>query len=444
MSERFILLAFFAILTLGLYSQRPTMELTFTAVDSAAYIKLDSIKVMNRTQGGDTILFYPDTVLSIYYNTEIPEIPLYMSGFRVFQNFPNPVAEQTTVSLYVPAKDKVSIMVTDILGRMIVKCERVLDQGKHSFRFTPGNGTLNFFTAHWQGNSSSIKILQTGLNSEGTSSIDYLGSEGSSPQLKAMQAIQSFSFAPGDELLYIGYANGLETGMLDNPEESNTCTFQFATNIPCPGSITVEYEGQVYNTIQIFSQCWLKENLNVGEMINGILEQSDNGTIEKYCYNNEPDSCTKSGGLYQWNEMMQYTTQQCAQGICPPGWHLPTDEEWKVLEGAVDSQYGIGDPQWDLNWQPRGYDAGTNLRTTSGWSENGNGTDLFGFSGLPGGDRDHDGGFSSVSDFGGWWTSSETDGFGSWGRDLVYCYEGVYRSGDGEEGGFSVRCLRDD
>ena len=75
---------------------------------------------------------------------------------------------------------------------------------------------------------------------------------------------------------------------------------------------------------------------------------TDNGTMEKYCYNNEPDSCTKYGGLYQWDEMMQYTTQQGVQGICPPGWHLPTDEEWKVLEGAVDSQYGIGDPEWDI------------------------------------------------------------------------------------------------
>ena len=88
-------------------------------------------------------------------------------------------------------------------------------------------------------------------------------------------------------------------------------------------------------------------------MIHGTMEQSNNGIIEKYCYNNEPDSCTKYGGLYQWNEMMQYTTQQGAQGICPPGWHLPTDEEWKVLEGAVDSQYGIGDPEWDncgISW----------------------------------------------------------------------------------------------
>jgi len=69
---------------------------------------------------------------------------------------------------------------------------------------------------------------------------------------------------------------------------------------------------------------------------------------------------------------MQYTTQQGVRGICPPGWHLPTDEEWKVLEGAVDSQYGIGDPEWD-NYYYRGFDAGTNLKSISGWYYEGNG-----------------------------------------------------------------------
>ncbi|MBW6459218.1 MAG: T9SS type A sorting domain-containing protein [Bacteroidales bacterium] len=428
-----------------MFSQRPTLELTFTAENNGVYVQLDSIKVMNRTQGGDTVLYWPDTVLSIYY-VGIPEISKGENSFQVFQNYPNPVTDQTTVSLYVPEKDKVSIIVTDILGRMIVKSERVLDKGKHSFRFTPGNSSLYFFIACWQGQSSSIKILQTGFNSGGKSSLEYLWSEDSSPQVKAMQAIQSFSFTPGDELLFIGYANGLESGMLDSPEESTTYTFQFATNIPCPGTPTVEYEGQVYNTIQVFSQCWLKENLNVGTMIPGSPNQSNNGTIEKYCYNNAPDSCTKYGGLYQWDEMMQYTTQQGARGICPPGWHVPTDEEWKVLEGAVDSQYGIGNILWD-SWGYRGYDAGTNLKTTSGWYANFNGADLFGFSGLPGGYRYYGVGFFDyVGIYGGWWTSTEGSGNGVWGRDLSYDFPEVGRSdyyGWHKTFGFSVRCLRD-
>jgi uncharacterized protein (TIGR02145 family) len=417
------------------------MELTFTAENNGVYVQLDSIKVMNRTQGGDTVLYWPDTVLSIYY-VGIPEVSKGENSFQVFQNYPNPVADQTTVSLYVPEKDKVSITLTDILGRIIVKSERVLDKGKHSFRFTPGSSSLYFFTARWQGQGSSIKILRAGFHSGGTATLEYTGSEDYFPQLKAIEDVQEFSYSPGDELLYIGYADTLQSGIMDSPDESTTSTFQFATNIPCPGTPTVDYEGQVYNTIQIFSQCWLKENLNVGTMISGWDEMTDNGIIEKYCYNNEPDSCTKYGGLYQWNEMMQYTTQQGSQGICPPGWHLPTDEEWKVLEGAVDSQYGIGDNNWDYS-DYRGYDAGTNLKTTSGWNYNGNGTDLFGFSGLPGGYRDSDGYFYNVGSNGYWWSSTEDYNDYAWYRSLFYYGPEVGRYYDVEDYGFSVRCLRD-
>jgi len=433
-----------SILALGLFfdaQSQNTIELTFTAIDSAAYLQLDSIKVMNRTQGGDTVLFYPDTVLVLDYQVGISESNISVEGFQVFQNYPNPVIDQTTLSFYVPERDKVSLIVTDILGRELIKTERILDQGYHSFRFTPGNGSLFLFMAQWRGNSSSIKILQTKPASENTSTIEYAGSEDSSPQLKATESVQSFLFSLGDELLYIGHYGTLQSGMLDPPESSETYTFQFATNIPCPGMPTVEYEGQVYNAIQIFSQCWLKENLNVGMMIPGEQEMSDNDTIEKYCYNNEPDSCTKYGGLYQWYEMMQYTTQQSAQGICPPGWHLPTDEEWKVLEGAVDSQYGIGDPEWD-DYSFRGYDAGMNLKATSDWYQNFNGTDLFGFSGLPGGVRGYE--FQAVGYVGGWWTSKEYL-YGAWVRGLYYDYPVVLRGINkyDEGGGLSVRCLRD-
>lgn len=442
MSKKLILIAFFTIISLGLYSQRPTIELTFTAKNNGIYVQLDSIKVMNRTQEEDTILYWPDTVLTINY-VSVPEISDENSTFKVLRNYPNPVAEQTIISLYVPQMDKVSIIVSDILGRMMIQTERVLGRGMHTFRFTPGNENLWFFIAQWQGQSSSIKILKVGFHSGGTGKLEYIGSDYNFSQLKSMNDIQDFSFSPGDELLYIGYADTLQSAMLFSPEESSTYTFQFATNIPCPGTPTVEYEGQVYNTIQVLSQCWLKENLNVGEMIPGTMGQSNNGTIEKYCYNNEPDSCVKYGGLYQWDEMMQYTTQQGTQGICPSGWHLPTDEEWKVLEGAADSQYGIGDPEWDIAYDYRGFDAGTSLKTTSGWYENGNGTDLFGLSGLPGGSRHYGGFFYGVGGYGYWWTSTEADDYTAWYRYLFYVFPGVYRFNYYKEYGFSVRCLRD-
>jgi uncharacterized protein (TIGR02145 family) len=436
-----ILLLFLSGIVSGATGQN-TIDLIFTAVDNTSYVQLDSIKVINRTQGGDTVLYWPDTVLSVYY-VGIHANPFEKTAFQVFQNHPNPAAGKTSVSLYVPEKDKVSIMVTDILGRMVLQNESVLDKGKHSFRFTPGNGNQFFFTARWQGLSSSIRILQTGSHSGGTAALEYTGSTDYFPVLKSTENIQDFPFTPGDELLYIGYAGTFQSGMTDAPQASQTYTFQFATNIPCPGMPTVEYAGQVYNTIQIYSQCWLKENLNVGVMIPGSQSQSNNGTIEKYCFNNEPDSCAKYGGLYQWHEMIQYTGQQGAQGICPPGWHLPTDEEWKVLEGAVDSQYGIGDNAWE-NGGYRGFDAGANLKATSGWYQNGNGTDLFGFSGLPGGYRDYDGIFFEAGLNGQWWTSTESYLNNTWSRYLAYgsSKAGRYFNFD-KENGFSVRCLKD-
>ena len=176
-------------------------------------------------------------------------------------------------------------------------------------------------------------------------------------------------------------------------------------------------------------------------MIQGTEEMTDNGIIEKYCNKNNTDSCTIYGGLYQWEEMMQYTTQQGVRGICPPGWHLPTDEEWKVLEGAVDSQYRIGDPEWD-DYYYRGFDAGTNLISISGWYYEGNGTDLFGFSGLPGGYRDNYSYFNDVGNYGDWWASKEDSGLNAWHRYLSG--RSVYRYTNGiKEFGYSVRCLRD-
>ncbi|MFA4862976.1 MAG: FISUMP domain-containing protein [Bacteroidales bacterium] len=441
--RRFITLIFFLFALSEIFGQRPSIALTFSAVNNTDWVQLDSIRVMNRTQGGDTVLYYPDTVLVLDYEVGIPEVNNADKGFKVFQNYPNPTADQTTINLYVPSKDLVSMTITDVLGRVIIRLERVLDEGLHSFRLTPGDGSIFFFTAQWRGKNSSIKILCTGILTYKAGSLEYRGTQNSSTKLTASEDLQSFDFSIGDELLYIGYTYTTQSGIWDAPEDSQSYTFQFATNIPCPGTPTVEYGGQFYNTIQIFSQCWMKEDLNVGTMIPGQQEMADDGIIEKYCYNNQQDSCTKYGGLYQWNEMMQYITQQGARGICAQGWHIPADEEWKVLEGAVDSQFGIGDPEWDSNYTYRGFDAGTRLKTTSGWENNGNGTDFFGFSALPGG-MGGAGWFDAIGYVVNWWSSTDGGDTFSWGRGLIFNSPEVDRENYFWKWGHSVRCLRDE
>ncbi len=86
-----------------------------------------------------------------------------------------------------------------------------------------------------------------------------------------------------------------------------------------------------YGEIVIGDQIWMDENLNFGIMIDAGLEPTHNGIIEKYCYNNDTSLCNIYGGLYTWNELMNYRTSEGNQGICPDGWHIPSKAEWETL-----------------------------------------------------------------------------------------------------------------
>ena len=227
----------------------------------------------------------------------------------------------------------------------------------------------------------------------------------------------------------------------------------------CVDPIIDTRDGQTYNIVQIGDQCWMAENLNIGVQIDGLQTMSDNSIIEKYCYYNDPTICNEKGGLYQWDEMMQYTTIQAGQGICPVDWYIPTDDDWKILEGTVDNQYPVGDPIWNIEgW--RGYDVGSRLKVTYGWYGNGNGTNYFGFSVLPGGYRLNDGSFSGYITSAYFWTSTtKLANDYSWSRALVYGHNDVNRNDyedllnyshnivnppDYDELGFSVRCIKDE
>lgn len=109
-------------------------------------------------------------------------------------------------------------------------------------------------------------------------------------------------------------------------------------NLYYDGGPNVDGGGAYYNTIMIGTQCWMKESLNVGTMILGSENQTDNSIIEKYCFGDYTPSCTDLGygGLYQWNEAMQYVTTPGTQGICPSGWHIPTAEEFETLSTFIN------------------------------------------------------------------------------------------------------------
>ena len=212
--------------------------------------------------------------------------------------------------------------------------------------------------------------------------------------------------------------------------------------LPCPGFETVDYEGQTYNTILIGDQCWFKENLNAGTM----QGPSNNGIIDKYCYDNDPSNCTLYGGLYRWDEMMQYTNIQGARGICPPGWHIPTDTEWQNLTNYVKNQADFL-CNANTSWISK------SMATTTLWNSSTNlcaignnpsANNLTGFSG-PAGGYYSEGPYYHKGSRGHWWTSTLISGvqYQAWYRGVSYNDGLVDRNWWSTAQGNSVRCLKD-
>jgi uncharacterized protein (TIGR02145 family) len=99
----------------------------------------------------------------------------------------------------------------------------------------------------------------------------------------------------------------------------------------CGGELTDIRDGKKYRTAMLAGKCWMQQNLNYGALLNSPgPSQTDNCIAEKYC---SPDdaSCAKFGGMYQWDEIMQYVDSPGIKGICPPEWHVPAETEWQSL-----------------------------------------------------------------------------------------------------------------
>jgi len=173
----------------------------------------------------------------------------------------------------------------------------------------------------------------------------------------------------------------------------------------CPGIPTVTFGGKLYNTVQIGTQCWLKENLNYQ-------------TGNSWCYNNLPANCDQYGRLYDYNTALT---------ACPSGWHLPSDDEWKEMEVYL----GMSQVEVDLTgW--RGTDQGTQLQVggSSGFEAFMGGTFNLGF-------------FNDLGTSGYWWAATQATSTNSWARILNISNSKVSRYQSLKENGFSVRCLKD-
>jgi uncharacterized protein (TIGR02145 family) len=199
----------------------------------------------------------------------------------------------------------------------------------------------------------------------------------------------------------------------------------------------LSHEGYEYSTVQIGDQCWFSENCRYLPEVSPSGEGSETEPFY-YVYDYQGTDVAAAqatanyatyGVLYNWPAVM-------TEGICPSGWHIPTDGEWQTMEiflGMSESEAaGTGF---------RGTDEGYQMKSFSGWNSGVNGSNSSGFTGLPGAYR-YSGGFDDDGGNGYWWSASESGSY-SLLRGLLYDFGSVYRDFITRDYGFSARCVRD-
>jgi uncharacterized protein (TIGR02145 family) len=206
-------------------------------------------------------------------------------------------------------------------------------------------------------------------------------------------------------------------------------------------NITItDIDGNVYSTTTIGQQVWMAENLKTTKLNNntGITMITSNSawastTKPARCwYNNDTTYKTVYGAIYNW-----YTVG--TGKVCPAGWHVPTHEEFKVLEMYLGMTRAEAD-----SWDWRGTNQGSQLKNHTGWANNGNGSNASGFSALPGGYRwAVTGEFFNMGELSYWWSSSENTSNQGVYRRLDNVEPRVYAQGVKKQGGKYIRCVKD-
>jgi uncharacterized protein (TIGR02145 family) len=318
------------------------------------------------------------------------------NGFNLLTNIPG------FCSFLIMSKpnSNVNFELYNIRGQKLYHENKVLQSGINSFEFFnsyPDMGILKITTAD---NSYSVKVI-------GNASYRTSVNSTESYVLNTCQTISdasSFVFAEGDTLRITAKKQAYHSNSLFVHPRYNlnyTENYTIYLSKPCAGNETVtDYDGNVYNTVQIGNQCWMKENLNVTHYSDGtpLVEAflySNNYYGEHVYYNYEDNESLSelTGKLYSWRVAVNWTNESTneeiegGQGICPTGWHVPTDMEWWELEMYVDSSLRSYEIMLALPnvSGARGTTCGTDLKSTSLWLDLENTNDKYGFSVLPGG-----------------------------------------------------------
>ena len=421
--------------TLQLIPQTVTGKLIDQNGNGLADLQLElyiNPKVYYATSSSDGSFIFNDI-------TYVQKDDLLPTGYSVSDNYPNPFNPKTRIGITLPNSGSVRINLYNSIGQTVLaELERFYSAGTN-FVDLELNGLPNgiyFARITLDGKYTVTKKMMLIYGSQ------HLSSSISSTNIQLNKATIANNLTLEtnlDSLVVTSAITGRKTFKnLPSIVSSSLNLGNLTIERFCVGLPTVTYGGKTYSTVQIGSQCWMKENLDVGVFIQSTQAErahsdvSNNGIIEKYCYGNSEANCAAYGGLYDWNEAMQYSEKEKAQGICPTGWHIPTKGEFLTLKTSAGN---LGSAL---------------LEVGQGWGP-GAGTNTSGFSALYVGRRNYLGTFWGIDDLGIngstiFWNSTMFDGW-------FACYMNIYQtyntasiqllSTDKVEG-YSIRCIKDE
>jgi len=268
-SKTFIafLMTVFVIGTHSLKGQNDDIVLSFTANHNCTFAELDSILIENRTQGGSTVLYYPDTVFS-FLATDIQDIAGWSDQLLVSQNYPNPFSKSTKIDVYVPKADQITIQVYDLAGRKLNSLSSFLTEGLHQFKFFAGNEKAYVLSVYSQKHAQQRLMLQKSGVRSSFSEIVYYGESSIDFKNEPNASILN-DFMPGDELKFTGfitdsYGNIHYKEIIDTPLEDQFYLFDIDNNVPAqpsaidgPVSVSVYETGLVYEVNNIPGHAYL-------------------------------------------------------------------------------------------------------------------------------------------------------------------------------------------
>jgi uncharacterized protein (TIGR02145 family) len=309
-----------------------------------------------------------------------------------------------------------------------------------------GNGVVsqgNFSNINWGSGSKFLHVMMNGsdIGTQQMLCVPYA--------LYAGNTAVSIS-ATGDTLTVGGNSVIVPGISAANPQVQNngglgaqvlvgntTCANEYISVTGCGGQTSLTYDGRTYDLVEIGGQCWFADNLATDKYRNGdSINNSPNTTSGAYIfYNDDLANDSIYGKLYNW-----YATVD-SRGLCPDGWHVPSDCDWMYLEGSI----GMPVTQQDSTGH-RGINEGGSMKAIQQWTTpNVGATNFSGFSALPGGYFLTFGVFYGIGDFGGYW--STTDNWlnlnNAWYRNLSFGGAGVDRYTLEKLSGMSVRCIKD-